>query len=96
MIYCDKKKPNMITFLGPLIDRLNEWFTNGLDITDTSEGPVKLKTMLFIVSADLPAWAKLMNMKYYTGKFSCQLCDQEGSPYDANNRHRAWPYDEEI
>ena len=66
----------MITLLGPLIDRLNEWFTNGLDITDTPEGPVKLKTMLFIVSADLSPRAELMNMKYYTGKFSCHLCDQ--------------------
>ena len=48
-----------------------------------------------VVSADLPAWAELMNMKYYTRNFSCHLCDQEGSPYDANNLDRAWPYDEE-
>ena len=56
----------------------------------------KMKAMLFTVSADLPARAELMNIKYYTGKFLCHLCNREGTPYGANNLHRAWPFDKKC
>ena len=91
IVYCDKSKPNMVTLLTPLIDKVNEWFQNGIDINDIPVGDIHIHAILFLSTADLPARAKLMNMKLYNGKFSCHICKQEGTGYGKNNLHRAWP-----
>lgn len=95
-IYCDKKEPNMMTFLNPLVEKLNTLHTKGFRVEDSAAGDINVKCLLFIVSADLPARADLMNMKRFNGKCGCHLCKQEGDPYGYNNLHRSWPYKEGI
>lgn len=95
-IYCDKKLPNMLTFLNPFVEKLNNLHANGVHIQDSAVGNITVKCMLFVVSADLPARAEVMNMKRYNGKCACHLCKQEGVGYGPNNIHRSWPLEHDI
>ena len=40
---------------------------------------------------DLPAQAKLLNMKQYNGKFGCATCEDEGVPRPGAYMQRNWP-----
>ena len=93
MVYCDRDKPHMLTFLKPLINKMNDWYMNGIDVKDTPEGDIHFHAMLFITTADLQARADLMNMKHYNGQFSCHLCKDEGMGI-GNGLHRVWPYND--
>lgn len=52
--------------------------------------------MLFVMTADLPAHADLMNMKRFNGKCACHLCKSEGRGYGPNNIHRCWPLQQNL
>ena len=93
MVYCDRDKPNMLTFLKPLINKMNDWYMNGIDVKDTPDGDIHFHAMLFVTTADLQARADLMNMKHYNGQFSCHLCKDEGMGI-GNGLHRVWPYND--
>jgi len=79
--YCDKYNPNMLTFLNPLVEKLNT--LNGREGEN-----VTVRCMLFLASADLPARAALMNMKQFNGKCSCHLSKSEGTAHGQHNLHR--------
>ena len=64
LIYCDKEKPNMLSFLNHLMDTLNRWYEDGLSF-ETPDRNVHMHSMLFICTADLPARADLLNMKHF-------------------------------
>lgn len=93
-MYCDKHDPSMITFLSPLMDKLNALHEKGIDIKDSAEGHINVRCLLFVATADLPARADLMNMKRYNAKCACHLCKSEGKGYGLNNLHRCWPFQE--
>ena len=59
MVYCDKDKPNMLTFLKPLINKMNDWYINGIDVKDTPEGDIHFHAMIFVTTADLQPRADL-------------------------------------
>ena len=48
--------------------------------------------MLFVVTADLPARAALVNMNEFNSKCACHLCKSEGTAYGQHNIHRCWPF----
>ena len=77
-IYCDKQDPNMLTFLNPLIEKLNSLNDRGIHVPDSAHGNINVRCMLFVATTDLPARADLMNMKRFTGKCACHLCKSEG------------------
>lgn len=93
-IYCDKHDPNMLTFLNPLVEKLNTVYESGIQVPDSSDGNITVQCMLFVATADLPARAALMNMKQYNGKCACHLCKTEGTAYGQFNLHRCWPYEQ--
>ena len=95
-IYCDKKDPNMLTFLNPLIEKLNSLNDPGIHVPDSAHGNINVRCMLFVATADLPARADLMNMKFYNGKCACHLCISEGKGYGPNNIHRYWPFQQNL
>ena len=85
-IYCDKHDPNMLTYLNPLVEKLNVLNATGIHVPDSADGDINVRCMLFEATADL------MNMKRFNGKCACHLCKSEGSGYGTNNIHRYWPY----
>ena len=93
-IYCDKHDPNMLTFLNPLIEKLNVLNSTGIHVSDSADGDINVRCMLFLATADLPARADLMNMKRFNGKCACHLCKSEGVGYGPNNIHRYWPFEQ--
>ena len=93
-IYCDKHDPNMLTFLNPLVEKLNNFYDSGIQVPGSADGDITVRCMLFVATADLPARAALMNMKQYNGKCACHLCKTEGTSYGQHNLHRCWPYEE--
>lgn len=93
-IYCDKHDPNMLTFLNPLVEKLNVLNSTGIHVPDSADGDINVRCMLFVATADLPARADLMNMKRYNGKCACHLCKSEGVGYGPNNIHRCWPFEQ--
>lgn len=86
----------MVTFLNPLVEKLNALYEKGIEVTSTPAGNIHVYCMLFVASADLPARADLMNMKRFNGICACHLCKSTGMGYGPNNIHRAWPYDGDI
>lgn len=93
-IYCDKHDPNMLTFLNPLIEKLNVLNSTGIHVSDSADGDINVRCMLFLATADLPARADLMNMKRFNGKCACHLCKSEGVGYGPNNINRYWPFEQ--
>ena len=93
-IYCDKHDPNMLTFLNPLVEKLNTFYDSGIQVPGSADGDITVRCMLFVATVDLPARAALMNMKQYNGKCACHLCKTEGTSYGQHNLHRCWPYEE--
>ena len=83
----------MLTFLSPLMDKLNALHEKRID-NDSAEGHINVRCLLFVVTADLPARAELMNMKRFNAKWACHLCRSEGKGYGPNNLHRCWPFQE--
>ena len=57
---------------------------------NTPDGKLTAHAVLLLVSVDLPAQAKLLNMKQYNGAYGCHVCE------DGVSRHgcptaRDWP-----
>ena len=71
-IYCDKHDPNMLTFLNPLVEKLNTFYETGIHVPGSGDGDITVRCMLFVATADLPARAALMNMKQFNGKCACR------------------------
>ena len=95
-IYCDKQDPNMLTFLNPLIEKLNSLNDREIHVPDSAHGNINVRRMLFVATADLPVRADLMNMKRFNGKSACHLCKSEGKGYGPNNIHRCWPFQQNL
>ena len=93
-IYCDKDNPNMLTFLNPLVEKLNSFYETGIQVVGSAVGDITVRCMLFVATVDLPARAALMNMKQFNGKCACHLCKSEGTAYGQHNIHRCWPYEQ--
>ena len=49
------------------------------------------RAVLLLVSVDLPAQAKLLNMKQYNGAYGCHACEDEGVPQSECPTSRDWP-----
>ena len=87
-VYCRKEKPNMKILMAPLVDKINQTYEQGIQF-ETPYGSQHVHSILFMVSADLPARAELMNMKYYSGTFSCHACFSKGLVI---GKHVKWPF----
>ena len=53
---------------------------------------MKAHAVLLICCVDLPAQAKLLNMKQYNGKFCFPACEDEGVPRPGAHMQRNWPF----
>ena len=93
-MYCDRHDPNMLTFLSPLMDKLNALHDKGIDIKESAEGHINVRCLLLVVTVDLPARSELMNMKRFNAKCAFHLCTHEGKGYGLNSLHRCWPFQE--
>lgn len=58
---------------------------------DSPDGNVVCRAILLQVSADLPARAKLANMKQFNGAYGCLFCENPGTTMPGNSLHRFWP-----
>ena len=54
-------------------------------------GDVVCHAILLQVSADLPARARLVNMKQFNGAYGCLFCENPGTTVPGNPLHRFWP-----
>lgn len=57
----------------------------------TPSGDVICRAILLHVSADLPARAKIANMKQFNGAYGCLFGENPGSTLPHNPLHRFWP-----
>lgn len=89
-IFCDKHDPNMLTYLNPLVEKLNSFYEMGIHVPGSGDGNITIRCMLFVATADLPARAALMNMKQFNGKCSYHLCKSKGTTYEQHNIHKYW------
>ena len=62
----------------------------GIDV-NSPHGPTKAHGVLLLFCVDLPAQAKLLNMKQYNGKFGCAMCEDEGVARPGAHMQRNWP-----
>uniref|UniRef100_A0ABD2WLU6 Uncharacterized protein n=1 Tax=Trichogramma kaykai TaxID=54128 RepID=A0ABD2WLU6_9HYME len=86
-----KPVPNI--FLKPLKKSLKKLY-EGVDFYIQDLGEVStVKRILLCGTADLPAKALFLNMNQYNGKFSCQICYQNGRTVE---KRRVYAYDEDI
>ena len=53
--YCDKHDPNILTFLNPLVEKLNSFYETGIHVPGSGDGDVTVQCMLFVATAHLPA-----------------------------------------
>ena len=67
-VCCRKEKPNIKILMAPLVDKINQMYEQGIQF-ETLYGSQHVHSILFMVSADLPARAELMNINYTTGNF---------------------------
>lgn len=106
-LWYSREKPNINTYLRPLIDEINELYTTGkateitciiltifyvLGITvSTPRGVQNARAILLVASVDLPARAILMNMKQFNGEYGCLYCENPGTTTPGKHLHRYWP-----
>ncbi|XP_069103063.1 uncharacterized protein [Argopecten irradians] len=81
-LWIGPKKPEMLTFLQPFINDL-EQLEKGIEIetpSDQSDGVDNIIFRGFLISgtADLPAKCIVHNMVQFNGKYSCPCCLQPG------------------
>ncbi|XP_035682344.1 uncharacterized protein LOC118419835 [Branchiostoma floridae] len=89
-------KPKMTTFLKPLMITLDKIYRQGIEVKVSSHRTEVVRGLLLLACADLPAKAKLVNMKQYNGKFGCNECEDPGKTIGRNHLHRIWPYTESM
>ena len=91
-IYCDKHDLNVLTFLNPLVEKLNSFYETGIHVPGSGDGDVTVRCMLFVATADLPAQAALLNTKQFNGECACHLCKLEGTAYGQHNIYGCCPF----
>ncbi|KAK3923182.1 Serine/threonine-protein kinase TEL1 [Frankliniella fusca] len=78
-VFVDKVKPNMNVFLKPFVDSLNSiWSKGGVTWTHPHYARVytsKVACPVFCV--DAPAKAMILNMKTFSHRFGCNICEQK-------------------
>ena len=68
----------------------NRYFA-GISV-NSPQGIKTCRAILLLACVDLPAQAKMINMKSHNGKFACAHCEDEGVPRASCHLHRDWPY----
>ena len=90
-IYCDKHDPNMLTFLNPLVEKLNSRNESGIQVQGSEGENATVRCMLFVATADLPPSCPYEH-ETVQWQCSCHLCKSEGTAYGQHNLHKCWPY----
>ena len=62
----------------------------GIEV-NTPEGGMSAHAVLLLVCVDLPAQAKLLNMKQYNRAYGCHACEDKGVPRCGCPTARDWP-----
>ena len=62
----------------------------GIEV-NTPDGIMTARAVLLLVCVDLPAQAKLLNMKQYNGVYGCHVCEDKGVPRHGCPIARDWP-----
>ena len=68
-------------------DHVSACCPSGMEV-NTPDGIMKV---LLVACVDLPAQAKLLNMKQYNGAFGCYACEDKGVPRHGCRTARDWP-----
>lgn len=71
------KDPNFEIYLQPLNKELKDLDDNKINVIANNVNKT-VTVRVFLVSADLPAKAKLMKMKQFNGEFGCSYCLHPG------------------
>lgn len=53
----------------------------------TLDGQMICRAALLLISVDLPAQSKVLNMKQYNGSYACNHCEDEGVPRPSSHLH---------
>ena len=59
----------------------------------TENSPKIIKAAMVAASLDLPARAKVLNMRQFNGEHGCHLCECPGKNSPENRLFRWWPHD---
>ena len=49
-IYCDKHYPNMLTFLNPLVVKINNFYETGIHVPGSRNGDMTVRYMVFVAT----------------------------------------------
>lgn len=91
MLHCEVEKPNMLTYLSPLMQDLQCLHQTGIRV-NTTNGKLLVKARLIAVATDLPARALVLNMKQFNGKYGCSICLDEGECPPGRPLLRFYPF----
>jgi len=82
--------PNMLTFLSPQMETLNDIKINGVEINDQ----VLIKGMVLCGTFDMPAKASVLNFLQFNAFYGCPKCLQEGETEktDKGGNVRCFPF----
>ena len=70
---------------------VHQHYLLGIQVS-TPDGLKVCRATLLLISVDLPAQSKMLNMKQYNGSYACNHCEDEGVPRPSSHLHRNWPY----
>ncbi|KAE8738509.1 hypothetical protein FOCC_FOCC016017 [Frankliniella occidentalis] len=77
-VFVDKTKPNMNVFLKPFVDSVKVLSTNGVLWTHPQCGTVfTSKAACPVICVDAPAKAIILNVKSFSHRFGCNVCEQK-------------------
>ena len=72
-LWVNTEKPNMNTFLQPLVQELNNLSTQGVEWKRNEENVVS-KLIPLYCCVDSPCRCSMLNMKQYNGLYGCTFC----------------------
>jgi len=81
-LWCGQNKPNMTSFLQPVVDELIALHNDGLSWQLSPSQSVKTVIYLDLMVADAVARPALQNFKQFNGEFGCNLCLHKGEAVD--------------
>jgi len=88
-------KPNMVSFLKPLVQDLEHLYHEGFEFVHQGK-TIRSKAMLIIMTMDLQARAYILQMTHHNGEYGCLYCLQKGETVASGGGHcRSYRYQEQ-
>ncbi|XP_033110644.1 uncharacterized protein LOC117111758 [Anneissia japonica] len=76
-LWFGKEKPQLTSFLRPIVNTWNDLQEKGVDVNFGSSR-IKMKVKILAATMDLPAMSMLKEVKQFNGEYGCGICEEKG------------------